>query len=95
MREAFISLLESWGVRSQSAAAQVEFLTSPSVMLFAIWETIYAPAVATIFAYVLGLPLGILLVTGEEGGICPMPKPLMRFLNVAINLLRSVPFLFS
>ena len=35
---------------------------------FAIWETLYAPLIATVFAYVIGLPLGILLVTGEEGG---------------------------
>ena len=31
---------------------------------FAIWETLYAPLLATVFAYVIGLPLGILLVTG-------------------------------
>ena len=44
-------------------------------------------------AYVIGLPLGILLVTGEEGGVRPLPKTLMRVLNAVINLLRSIPFL--
>ena len=60
---------------------------------FAIWETVYAPALATLFAYAIGLPLGIILVTGEAGGIRPLPGMLMRGLNTVINLLRSVPFL--
>jgi D-methionine transport system permease protein len=32
-------------------------------------------------------------VTGDEGGIRPLPKALMKALNALINLLRSVPFL--
>ncbi len=91
MRESLIAILESWGVNS--AAGQVEFLTDPGTMLFAVWETVYAPLAATVFAYLIGLPLGILLVTGEQGGIRPMPKMLMNILNVAVNLLRSIPFL--
>ena len=60
---------------------------------FAIWETLYALALEVLFAYLIGLPLGVLLVTGEKDGIRPLPAPLMKALNVAINLLRSVPFL--
>ena len=48
---------------------------------------------ATALAIVIGLPLGILLVAGEEDGVLPLPKWLMMTLNVVINLLRSVPFL--
>lgn len=59
----------------------------------AIWETLYSTVVATLFAHLIGLPLGILLVTGEKGGIRPLPAPLMQALNIIINLLRSVPFL--
>ncbi|MCI9648569.1 MAG: ABC transporter permease [Oscillibacter sp.] len=62
-------------------------------MAFSVWETVYAPALATLFAYVIGLPLGIILVIGETGGVRPMPKVLMRILNTIVNLLRSVPFL--
>jgi D-methionine transport system permease protein len=54
---------------------------------------LYAPALAAVFAYVIGLPLGIMLVIGEEGGIKPLPKWVMRLLNTLINLLCSVPFL--
>ncbi len=60
---------------------------------FAIWETLYSTLLATFFAIVIGLPLGVLLVTGESKGIRPLPGPVMSFLNVFINLLRSVPFI--
>ena len=60
---------------------------------FAIWETLYALALEVLFAYVVGLPLGVLLVTGEKDGIHPLPGWLMKIINGVINLLRSVPFL--
>ena len=60
---------------------------------FAIWETMYALVLEVIFAYVVGLPLGVLLVTGERDGIRPMNPVFMKGLNAVINLLRSVPFL--
>lgn len=59
----------------------------------ALWETFYVTILATAFAIVLGLPLGVLLVAGEKNGVLPLPKGLMNVLNVVINLLRSVPFL--
>ena len=60
---------------------------------FATWETLYSLVLEVVFAYVIGLPLGVLLVTGEKEGIKPLPRPVMAVLNVVINLLRSVPFL--
>ena len=60
---------------------------------FAVWETLYALALEVLFAYVIGLPAGVLLVTGEKEGIHPLPGWLMKLVNVVINLLRSVPFL--
>ena len=59
----------------------------------AIWETVYVTIIATLFAVIIGLPLGVLLVAGEKNGVLPLPKGLMHVLNVIINLLRSVPFL--
>lgn len=58
-----------------------------------LWETVYVTVLATLFAIVIGLPLGILLVTGDEKGIRPLPKLLMKVINVIINFLRSVPFI--
>ena len=60
---------------------------------FAIWETFYATVLSTLFAIIIGLPLGVLLVVGEKGGVLPLPRPVMRILNVIVNLLRSIPFL--
>lgn len=59
----------------------------------ALWETTYVTVLATAFAIILGLPLGVLLVVGQKGHIRPLPAWLMYTLNTLINLLRSVPFL--
>ena len=59
----------------------------------AIWETVYVTVLATLFAIIIGLPLGVLLVAGEKDGVMPLPNWLMQTLNIVINLLRSVPFL--
>lgn len=59
----------------------------------ALWETTYVTLLATAFAILLGLPLGVLLVAGEPNGVFPLPKGVMRALGVFINLLRSIPFL--
>ncbi len=64
-----------------------------SEFLLGIWETFYVTVVSTAIAIVLGLPLGVLLVVGDKGGIMPLPKSVMSALNIIINLLRSVPFL--
>ena len=59
----------------------------------ALWQTAYMTILPTLIAFAIGLPLGVILVIGEEGGIRPLPKIVMKILNVVINLLRSVPFL--
>ncbi len=92
MSENLINLLMSWGVDARKAASQVEYLAGSTVP-FAIWETVYTTVLATLFAYIIGLPLGIILVTGEREGIRPLPPALMKILNTVVNLLRSVPFL--
>ena len=92
MSEKLIELLMSWGIPERTATSQIEYLVG-STIPFAIWETVYTTVLATLFAYVIGLPLGIILVTGERDGIRPLPPVLMKILNTVVNLLRSVPFL--
>ena len=60
----------------------------------AIWETVYVTVLSTFFAILIGLPLGVLIVAGEDGRILRIPKGVLHVINVIINLLRSVPFLF-
>ena len=59
----------------------------------AIWETFYVTVLSTFFAIVLGLPLGVLIVAGEKGRIIKIPQAMLYFIDIAINLLRSIPFL--
>lgn len=74
-----------------SVAEAIEILKSE--LFLAIWETFYVTVAAAFFSILIGLPLGVLIVAGEKGGVMPLPKPVLSVLNVIINLLRSIPFL--
>mgnify|MGYP004448237405 CR=1 FL=1 len=76
-----------------SAQSVQDLMAVLPTLPFAIWETFYMTVLSTALALVIGLPLGVLLVVGEKGGVLPLPRWLMQVLNVIINLLRSVPFL--
>lgn len=62
------------------------------MLLTETWNTLYMTIPATVFAYVLGLPLGVLMVITRREGIMPRPG-LNRVLGMVINLLRSIPFI--
>lgn len=55
-------------------------------------ETLFMMGFSTLFSYVLGLPLGILLFSSNKGGITEKPG-LYRILDFIVNILRSIPFL--
>ena len=55
-------------------------------------ETLYMTFWSSLIAYVIGLPLGVLLVVTRKGGIRPAPT-FNAILGVAINFLRSIPFI--
>lgn len=55
-------------------------------------NTLIMTFVSSFLAYVIGIPLGILLVVWAKDGIRPRPK-VQEILGVAINLVRSLPFL--
>ena len=59
----------------------------------ALWETFYATLIATLFAIIIGLPLGVLLVVGEKNNVMPLPAWVLKLINIIINILRSIPFL--
>lgn len=58
----------------------------------ALLETLYMVFFSTIFSLLIGLPLGILLVITEKGGIWEKSM-LNQTLNGIINVLRSFPFI--
>lgn len=63
-----------------------------TMILKGLLETIYMTFLSTFVAYIIGLPLGVLLVTSQSNGISPSPK-LNKALNLIVNIVRSVPFL--
>lgn len=63
-----------------------------SELLHGIWETLYMTLTSTVMAYVLGIPVGIVLYITDKNGICKN-RPVNFILGVIVNVLRSVPFL--
>ena len=55
-------------------------------------ETIYMTVISTALAYIIGLPLGLVLVVTDKDGIHPIPW-LNSLLGMIINFFRSIPFL--
>ena len=54
--------------------------------------TLFITLSSTLFAYILGLPMGILLVITAKDGLRPNAV-VYKILDVAVNVVRSVPFL--
>lgn len=62
------------------------------MLIKGIGETLYMTLGATIFGYVLGLPMGIIMVTTSKDGIRPNAG-VYKVLDVIVNIGRSIPFL--
>lgn len=68
---------------------------TPEMLLLmgeALLETLFMTLVSAALAYVLGLPLGVVLVVTDADGVRPHAA-LNRVLGTIVNALRSVPFL--
>lgn len=62
------------------------------MILNGILETLYMTVVSTLFGYVFGLPMGVLLCISDKDGLKPHPV-LYKILDFIANIVRSVPFL--
>ncbi len=67
-------------------------LIRDNTLLWGVFETIYLTLISTAVAYLLGLPLGILLCVTDREGLRPLPV-FHRILGFCVNILRSIPFL--
>lgn len=62
-----------------------------SMLMEGAGETLYMTFVSALFAYVLGLPLGVALIVTDKNGLKPM-KALNTVLGWIVNIGRSIPF---
>ena len=70
------------------------------VLLVGTGQTLYMVGVALLVTIIIGLPLGVVLVTTEPGGVLERPfgsralgRVINRVLDFIVNLGRSVPFI--
>lgn len=62
------------------------------LMGVSLWETLFMVIISTALAYLIGLPVGVVLnITGKDG-ICPN-RGVNAVLGVIVNIFRSIPFL--
>ncbi len=70
-----------------------EFFTEYGPLLWkGTLDTLYMTFLSTFFAYVVGLPMGVLLTVTKSGSIMPRPRFNAVF-GWVVNILRSLPFL--
>ena len=70
-----------------------DFLAQYGGLLFTgTLDTLYMTLIATLFAYLIGLPLGVLLTITKKGSIAPAPR-FNAVYGWVISVLRSLPFM--
>lgn len=60
------------------------------MLLTGTMETLYMVSISSIIAFILGIPIGVLLVVTDKGGIYPLIK-VNKIVGVFINVIRSMP----
>ena len=63
-----------------------------NIIQLGIWQTVYMTALTTIFAYLIGLPLGVILWATDKDGLHPN-KGVNTVLGFIVNFFRSIPFI--
>ena len=56
-----------------------------------ILETLYMTVVSTVFGYLFGLPMGILICITDKEGLKPN-KEVYKILDVITNIVHRIPF---
>ena len=64
------------------------------MLLEGIRDTLYMTLASTLFGYIIGLPMGIVLTVTDKDGIRPNAA-VYKVLDVISNLLRSICLLYT
>ncbi len=67
-------------------------LVETNAFPLAVWETIYLTFASAAVAYLIGLPLGVLLAVTDRGGLKPILW-LNKIVGIVVNIFRSIPFI--
>ncbi len=67
-------------------------LWNDGILQLGVWETVYMTLISTAVAYLIGLPLGLLLFVTDPEGIHPIGW-LNRIVGILVNAFRSIPFI--
>ncbi len=67
-------------------------LIADGTITLGVWETLVMTVLSTVIAYLIGLPLGIILSVTDKDGVKPVVW-LNKILGVFVNIFRSIPFL--
>lgn len=62
------------------------------LLIEGVQDTLVMTSVATLLAYAIGLPIGVLLIISSKKGICPNAT-LSAVIGWIVNIVRSVPFI--
>lgn len=66
--------------------------TTIQMLITGIGESLFMTLTSSVFSYLIGIPLGIILIVTDKDGIHPIPW-LHQVLGLIINLFRSIPFI--
>ena len=67
-------------------------LVETNAFPLAVWETVYLTFASAAIAYLIGLPLGVLLAVTDRGGLKPV-LCLNKIVGIVVNIFRSIPFI--
>ncbi|OYO51500.1 D-methionine transport system permease protein [Lachnotalea glycerini] len=70
----------------------MEFNQLLPLLLEGIKETLYMTVLSTVFSYLLGIPVGVILFITDKNGVWEC-KPINMILGIIVNLARSIPFI--
>ena len=71
---------------------QEYWLNYGALLVEGTWDSIVMTGLSTLFAYILGIPLGVLVVLTAQGGLLPH-RTLNAVLGWIVNIGRSIPFI--
>jgi len=92
--QAWPGLSAAWGDNFQGLWDR--YFTTPNLgrmLTVSLWQTFYMVTVSSVLTALLGIPLGVLLVTTRKGHILGDVWRLNSVLGAIINATRSVPFI--